>query len=120
MDTAFNPDVFPWARESAGLALKDAPRAIWIVPASLLAMAQGETASIASASGQPFRKSSAKASSNARSCALMHRSIWHSASMTRQMPYGPTTAAPDAHSPEDQAQRKNKIWSQLNIRSSWT
>jgi transcriptional regulator with XRE-family HTH domain len=44
MDTAFNPDVFRWARESAGLALEDAARAIGIVSASLLAMERGEKA----------------------------------------------------------------------------
>ena len=44
MDTAFNPDVFRWARESAGLALEEAARAIGIVSASLLAMERGEKA----------------------------------------------------------------------------
>lgn len=33
METAFNPDVFRWARESADLALEDAARAIGIVTA---------------------------------------------------------------------------------------
>ncbi|WP_293997827.1 ImmA/IrrE family metallo-endopeptidase [Sphaerotilus sp.] len=44
METAFNPDVFRWARESAGLALEDAARVIGIVAASLLAIEQGEKA----------------------------------------------------------------------------
>ena len=38
----FNPEVFRWARESAGLALEDAARAIGIVPASLAAIEAGE------------------------------------------------------------------------------
>lgn len=42
MDTAFNPDVFRWARESAGLALEDAAGAIGIVAASLQAIERGE------------------------------------------------------------------------------
>lgn len=42
MDTAFNPDVFRWARESAGLALEEAAGAIGIVAASLLAIERGE------------------------------------------------------------------------------
>lgn len=44
MVTAFNPDVFRWARESAGLELAEAARAVGIIPASLLAMEQGEKA----------------------------------------------------------------------------
>lgn len=44
METAFNPEVFRWARESAGLALEDAARAIGIVSTSLLAIEQGEKA----------------------------------------------------------------------------
>jgi cytoskeletal protein RodZ len=39
MGKAFNPDVFRWVRENAGLALEDAAQAIWIVPVPLLAMA---------------------------------------------------------------------------------
>lgn len=39
---AFNPEVFRWARESAGLELEAAARAIGIVPASLLAIECGE------------------------------------------------------------------------------
>ena len=39
---AFNPDVFRWARESAGLEPEGAARAIGIVPTSLIAIEQGE------------------------------------------------------------------------------
>ena len=39
---AFNPEVFRWARESAGLELEGAARAIGIVPASLIAIERGE------------------------------------------------------------------------------
>lgn len=39
---AFNPDVFRWARVSAGLAPEDAARAIGIVVTSLAAIEQGE------------------------------------------------------------------------------
>jgi Zn-dependent peptidase ImmA (M78 family)/transcriptional regulator with XRE-family HTH domain len=39
---SFNPEVFRWARESAGLDLEAAARAIGIVPASLIAMEHGE------------------------------------------------------------------------------
>lgn len=39
---AFNPDVFRWARETAGLEPEGAARAIGIVPTSLLAIEQGE------------------------------------------------------------------------------
>jgi Zn-dependent peptidase ImmA (M78 family)/transcriptional regulator with XRE-family HTH domain len=39
---AFNPEVFRWARESAGLEPEGAARAVGIVPASLLAIEQGE------------------------------------------------------------------------------
>lgn len=39
---AFNPEVFRWARVSAGLELEDAARAIGIVPTSLIAIEQGE------------------------------------------------------------------------------
>jgi len=39
---AFNPEVFRWARESAGLALDDAARAMAIAPASLAAIEHGE------------------------------------------------------------------------------
>lgn len=42
MTNSFNPEVFRWARESAGLAPKEAARAIGIVPASLAAIEQGE------------------------------------------------------------------------------
>lgn len=38
---AFNPEVFRWARESAGLELEGAARAIGIVPTSLIAIEQG-------------------------------------------------------------------------------
>ncbi len=41
---AFNPEVFRWARESAGLELEAAARAIGIVPASLIAIEHGEKA----------------------------------------------------------------------------
>ncbi|HEY4082099.1 MAG TPA: XRE family transcriptional regulator [Burkholderiaceae bacterium] len=37
----FNPRVFQWARESAGLGLEEAARALHIVPASLAAIEQG-------------------------------------------------------------------------------
>ena len=37
----FNPEVFRWARESAGLEQGDAARAIGIVPTSLIAIEQG-------------------------------------------------------------------------------
>ena len=39
---AFNPEVFRWARESAGLELEGAARAIGIIPASLIAIETGE------------------------------------------------------------------------------
>lgn len=39
--TGFNPQVFQWARESAGLGLEEAARALHIVPASLAAIEQG-------------------------------------------------------------------------------
>ena len=39
---AFNPKVFRWARESAGLEPEGAARAIGIVPASLIAIEHGE------------------------------------------------------------------------------
>jgi Zn-dependent peptidase ImmA (M78 family)/DNA-binding XRE family transcriptional regulator len=39
---AFNPEVFRWARESAGLEPEAAARAIGIVPTSLIAIEQGE------------------------------------------------------------------------------
>lgn len=39
---AFNPEIFRWARESAGLELEDAARAIGIVSKSLVAIEQGE------------------------------------------------------------------------------
>ena len=39
---AFNPEVFRWARESAGLGPEDAARAIGIVPGSLIAIERGE------------------------------------------------------------------------------
>jgi Zn-dependent peptidase ImmA (M78 family)/transcriptional regulator with XRE-family HTH domain len=39
---AFNPEVFRWARESAGLEPAAAARAIGIVPASLIAIERGE------------------------------------------------------------------------------
>jgi Zn-dependent peptidase ImmA (M78 family)/transcriptional regulator with XRE-family HTH domain len=39
---AFNPEVFRWARESAGFAPEDAARAIGIVLKSLMAIEQGE------------------------------------------------------------------------------
>jgi Zn-dependent peptidase ImmA (M78 family)/transcriptional regulator with XRE-family HTH domain len=39
---AFNPEVFRWARESAGLELEVAARAIGIVPTSLIAIEKGE------------------------------------------------------------------------------
>ncbi len=39
---AFNPEVFRWARESAGLEPEGAARAIGIVPASLIAIEEGE------------------------------------------------------------------------------
>ena len=39
---AFNPEVFRWARESAGLPLEDAARALGIISASLIAIEQGE------------------------------------------------------------------------------
>ena len=42
MTSSFNPEVFRWARESAGLALEEAARAIGIVPASLTAIEHGE------------------------------------------------------------------------------
>ena len=38
---AFNPEVFRWARESAGLEPEGAARAVGIVPASLIAIEQG-------------------------------------------------------------------------------
>jgi Zn-dependent peptidase ImmA (M78 family)/transcriptional regulator with XRE-family HTH domain len=38
----FNPDVFQWARESAGLEPEDAARAVGIVPSSLIAIESGE------------------------------------------------------------------------------
>jgi len=41
MTSSFNPEVFRWARESAGLELEVAARAIGIVPASLEAMEYG-------------------------------------------------------------------------------
>ncbi|WP_457323985.1 helix-turn-helix domain-containing protein, partial [Roseateles sp. P5_E11] len=40
--TAFNPQVFKWARESAGLGLEEAARAVHIVPASLEAIEKGD------------------------------------------------------------------------------
>ncbi len=40
--TGFNPEVFRWARESAGFELEDAARALNIVPASLGAIERGE------------------------------------------------------------------------------
>jgi len=40
--TGFNPEVFLWARESAGLAPEDAARALGIVPASLAAIEAGD------------------------------------------------------------------------------
>lgn len=39
---AFNPEIFRWARESAGLELEDAARAIGIVSKSLAAIEKGE------------------------------------------------------------------------------
>ena len=42
MTSSFNPDVFRWARESAGLAPEEAARAIGIVPASLAAIEHGK------------------------------------------------------------------------------
>lgn len=39
---AFNPEVFRWARESAGLGPEGAARAIGIVPTSLIAIENGE------------------------------------------------------------------------------
>lgn len=39
---AFNPEIFRWARVSAGLAPEVAARSIGIVPASLIAIEQGE------------------------------------------------------------------------------
>lgn len=39
--TGFNPQVFQWARESAGLGLEEAARALHIVPASLKAIEEG-------------------------------------------------------------------------------
>ena len=39
---SFNPEVFRWARESAGLELEDAARAIGIVPRSLIAIEAGD------------------------------------------------------------------------------
>jgi Zn-dependent peptidase ImmA (M78 family)/transcriptional regulator with XRE-family HTH domain len=39
---AFNPEVFRWARESAGLEPEAAARAVGIVPASLIAIERGE------------------------------------------------------------------------------
>ena len=39
---AFNPEVFRWARESAGLEPEAAARSIGIVPASLIAIEQGK------------------------------------------------------------------------------
>ena len=39
---AFNPEIFRWARESAGLGPEDAARAIGIVPLSLIAIEHGE------------------------------------------------------------------------------
>jgi Zn-dependent peptidase ImmA (M78 family)/DNA-binding XRE family transcriptional regulator len=39
---AFNPEIFRWARESAGLELEGAARAIGIVPKSLATIEQGE------------------------------------------------------------------------------
>jgi len=42
MTNSFNPEVFRWARESAGLAPEEAARAIGIVPVSLAAIEHGE------------------------------------------------------------------------------
>lgn len=42
--TAFNPQVFKWARETAGLGLEEAARAVHIVPASLEAIETGAKA----------------------------------------------------------------------------
>lgn len=42
MTGSFNPEVFRWARESAGLTPVEAARAIGIVPASLTAIEDGE------------------------------------------------------------------------------
>ena len=39
--TAFNPQVFQWARESAGLGLEEAAHAVHIVPSSLEAIEKG-------------------------------------------------------------------------------
>ncbi len=39
---AFNPEIFRWARESAGLELEDAARSIGIVQNSLIAIERGE------------------------------------------------------------------------------
>lgn len=39
--SGFNPQVFQWARESAGLGLEEAARAIHVVPASLEAIEKG-------------------------------------------------------------------------------
>ena len=39
---AFNPEVFQWARESAGLELEEAAHAVGVVPATLLAIERGE------------------------------------------------------------------------------
>jgi Zn-dependent peptidase ImmA (M78 family)/DNA-binding XRE family transcriptional regulator len=42
MTGSFNPEVFLWARESAGLGLEESARAIGIVPASLAALESGQ------------------------------------------------------------------------------
>lgn len=42
MTGSFNPEVFRWAREGAGLAPEEAARAIGIIPASLAAIEDGE------------------------------------------------------------------------------
>ena len=42
MTSSFNPEVFRWARASAGLTPEEAARAIGIVPSSLLAIENGE------------------------------------------------------------------------------
>lgn len=42
MTNSFNPEVFRWARESAGLAPEEAARAIGIVPVSLAAIEHGK------------------------------------------------------------------------------
>lgn len=41
MTVSFNPEIFRWARESAGLAPEEAARAIGIIPASLAAIEVG-------------------------------------------------------------------------------